>query len=80
MLKFDTWYKQYLTPEIVSLVENTFDVSEIRGEHDPYFSKWETRIFRSKITDTFGGNYFTYSEKELIVKHALRQIAGYDRD
>lgn len=79
MPKFDTYYNKYLTPKIIRLVEQTFDVSEIRQEHDPHFSRWETKIWRSKIADQLDGD-LTYAEKELIVKHALRQIAGYDRD
>ncbi len=78
-VKFDTFYKKYVTPELIVLVGKFFDVAEIRREHDPRFTSWELKIRRSGIVKHIISDH-TYSEKELIVKHALRKIAGYDKE
>lgn len=78
-MPFDTYYSRYLTPALIALVKKFFNEQEIKQEHDPYFSTWETKIARSRIINHIISDH-TYSEKELIVKHALRLIAGYNKE
>jgi hypothetical protein len=75
-MPFDTYYRQYVTPELIALVEHTFHPSTIlaAADRDPHFLTLEPRL--GFLAPNVLGDHFTHAEKILILKHALRASAG----